>query len=335
MIEQNRSEFEKSNILKWQADNQGEKTTIVVLDEGFIPFPHMAHQVEVMDFGYSGTKERTTGHGSAVMSIGFEISPKAKIIYMPFNSVSAEQKHKMIDWIIGHKDEIDVITMSLTFAAIVGAKYFERLRDIQVPFFVASGNEGYDSKIGYPANEAFTIAVGAYHDGSNGIASYSNGSKELDCVAFSGTHMYNSRGEVMSQVGTSFATPFASFATLLYISWRKRNGLPKLMLEECRKWIKQNALDIKEPGFDYPSGWGLFRLPDEIPDTEESDDMRFKDMENHWAKDYVEFVSEKGLMKGYEEGAPGPEDDTFRPDAPMTRAEVATVIARMLGFVKK
>ena len=53
-----------------------------------------------------------------------------------------------------------------------------------------------------------------------------------------------------------------------------------------------------------------------------------KDLENHWAEEEIEFIVEKGELKGYD-------DNTFRPDQPLTRAEYCVLRARQLGFVKK
>ncbi|RAV19714.1 hypothetical protein DQG23_19885 [Paenibacillus contaminans] len=62
--------------------------------------------------------------------------------------------------------------------------------------------------------------------------------------------------------------------------------------------------------------------------TEEEWGVRdmFKDVpENHWAAGGIAAVSDPdvGLMHGYEDG-------TFRPDKPVTRAELAMVINRFL-----
>lgn len=48
----------------------------------------------------------------------------------------------------------------------------------------------------------------------------------------------------------------------------------------------------------------------------------FVDTQNHWAKADIEKVAAAGLMKGYA-------DNTFKPDKPVTRAELATVLARL------
>jgi lysozyme len=44
---------------------------------------------------------------------------------------------------------------------------------------------------------------------------------------------------------------------------------------------------------------------------------------DHWALEAIEFVKKQGIMSGYP-------DSTFGPDDPVTRAQLATVIARMM-----
>ena len=46
------------------------------------------------------------------------------------------------------------------------------------------------------------------------------------------------------------------------------------------------------------------------------------DYAGHWAEDAIDFCVAHGLMQGYEDGS-------FRPDQPVTRAELATVIWRV------
>ena len=50
---------------------------------------------------------------------------------------------------------------------------------------------------------------------------------------------------------------------------------------------------------------------------------RFTDVAGHWAEQYIYLAAEKGLIVGYP-------DNTFRPDAPITRAEAMTIINRLL-----
>ncbi len=50
----------------------------------------------------------------------------------------------------------------------------------------------------------------------------------------------------------------------------------------------------------------------------------FSDTAGHWGLAYINKAAELGLFKGYEDG-------TFRPDAPVTRAQFVTVVWRMAG----
>lgn len=49
----------------------------------------------------------------------------------------------------------------------------------------------------------------------------------------------------------------------------------------------------------------------------------FRDISNHWAREYIEKLQKAGIVNGYADG-------TFRPDKPITRAEVAAMLARMM-----
>ena len=51
--------------------------------------------------------------------------------------------------------------------------------------------------------------------------------------------------------------------------------------------------------------------------------ISFSDIEGHWAKQYIEEMVSQGIMLGYPNGE-------FRPDEKISRAELATVIARLL-----
>ena len=56
--------------------------------------------------------------------------------------------------------------------------------------------------------------------------------------------------------------------------------------------------------------------------------MKFTDVsESHWAYKAIEDLSEMGIINGYEDG-------TFKPDAPVTRAEVATMLDRFISSKK-
>ena len=67
-------------------------------------------------------------------------------------------------------------------------------------------------------------------------------------------------------------------------------------------------------------------IPNKIGTYEykEENDMKFKDVpDTHWAAKAIDELSEKGIIKGYEDG-------TFKPEQSVTRAEVAVMISRAM-----
>lgn len=56
--------------------------------------------------------------------------------------------------------------------------------------------------------------------------------------------------------------------------------------------------------------------------------VKFTDIENHWAKPYIEFIASKGIVKGKAEGLFAPEDK-------VTRAEFTAMLVRLLQLEEK
>ncbi|MBE7011331.1 MAG: hypothetical protein E7415_01505 [Ruminococcaceae bacterium] len=56
----------------------------------------------------------------------------------------------------------------------------------------------------------------------------------------------------------------------------------------------------------------------------ENTGIEFSDVENHWAKNYIEACAASGLITGYTDG-------TFKPDQYITRAEAMAIVNRMLN----
>lgn len=57
-----------------------------------------------------------------------------------------------------------------------------------------------------------------------------------------------------------------------------------------------------------------------------SGQTQFMDIDGHWAYDAIASIADRNWIQGYEDG-------TYRPDAPITRAEAVVIINRMLGRV--
>lgn len=51
--------------------------------------------------------------------------------------------------------------------------------------------------------------------------------------------------------------------------------------------------------------------------------MNFKDVnKDHWAYEAIKDLTDRKILTGYEDG-------TFKPDEPITRAEVVTILSRL------
>ena len=106
------------------------------------------------------------------------------------------------------------------------------------------------------------------------------------------------------------------------ISAAKRQGVSAALLEVCfiddiddMKLYQSNKREIaKAITKGIVDGFGL---------KKGVENMKFKDVSiEHWAYKAIEEAAEKGYMQGYPDG-------TFRPEEPVTRAEMAAVLSRI------
>jgi len=115
------------------------------------------------------------------------------------------------------------------------------------------------------------------------------------------------------------------------------NGYPKADTTDPRHfpYLFGTAPTVEDLGGKWAGsltyGTDIVKIMKDIEDTiveEVVEIVEFIDIENHWAEEEIEFIVEKGELKGYN-------DNTFRPEQPLTRAEYCVLRARQLGFVKK
>lgn len=111
----------------------------------------------------------------------------------------------------------------------------------------ASGNDGFSTKLGYPAQLPHVIAVGAT-DTSDAVRTSSNAGPELDVVA-PGENIWSTytSPSYASRSGTSMAAPFVSgIAAIL----RARN--PGMWQRECESYLRSHTVDLAGTR----DGWG-------------------------------------------------------------------------------
>lgn len=133
--------------------------------------------------------------------------------------------------------------------------------------------------------------------------------------------------------GTSFAAPWlCGMACLVDDFFLDRTG-QALSRAAMVRFFKDHCQDIGEDGKDDRAGFGLVVLPEpeeiDIDRYVEVRKMEFadKDRISTWAKDAVEFCTEKGYMQGKS-------NNNFDPKSPITREEMAVVIQRIVNSLQ-
>lgn len=136
--------------------------------------------------------------------------------------------------------------------------------------------------------------------------------------------------------GTSFSSPLLLGMLALVQQFFLEKTNKTLNQEQIYRFIIDNSIDLGEKGKDDMFGHGLFILPNpediiikdyvNVSDNNIGDDiMDFKDVDkNRWSAKNIDLVSDLGLMNGYPDG-------TFKPAQPVTREEIATVLANLVN----
>jgi|GEM_PF-1723145 len=197
-------------------------------------------------------------------------------------------------------------------------KYMKELQKrTGIIMFSSSGNYADDGITGTYTKDDTAIAVGALEFNKNDEVVrtyYSSIGKELDFSCFMG------RGS-----GTSAACPaLASLVALLLNKYGDFNQ------QECVEILKSLCTDLGDIGRDNSYGYGLPILPltdrlEKLDELRKENIMKFNDVNEYdWFARAVDECVEKGLIQGYE-------DNTFKPNNPITRAELAVILQRLLS----
>lgn len=259
MLQENKSIYDQYSIKAWhQAGYTGKGVSIAILDEEGAPRPFMNYAVDALGV-FRPFDQLKDVHGTSVVQVIHEWLPDVTVYMLDSRGTRITA---CIEWLLANEHMLDIVNISLASYSI--PERFTSLQQLKIPILAASGNEGGQYGIAYPAKFPWTIAVGAYSHYANTVISYSDTGQELDCVCFCPMFIpIDAEGkDTLYFNGTSCACPSATGQLGAYVQWRKERGLPKLEHERARQFIHNNCIDIGEPGFDHSSGHGLFILPD-------------------------------------------------------------------------
>lgn len=277
------------NIDKWHsAGYQGEGIKVGVVEGGMSNY--------AKDNIYDGTVEDPFGlcrdskasennHMQNVVSVLHEVAPKATKVLLP-SSFSAQDPYQKGDYLDGLQyaidHGIDIITMSLGGSGSNSKARVEMeqkaVTQHNITLLVAAGNDGKKGVTPH-AKLLHCVAVGncrlprdtnkpELHPTSSigpEVAICGFGTLEVPVI--------KSKNTEKSVTGTSFASPWvAGILALLQESGRRTH-------QERLNFLQNNA----EPLDTFGTGWGLAKLPTEIPekpdDKEEDPQMEIREMQ--------------------------------------------------------
>ena len=239
MIAQNEAEFQKAGITAWhEAGYKGKGIRIAVLDTAPLLTEDMVGIEQYHPMGEQS--ESAGGHCASVSRVIHEVAPEADIYQ--FRHLSG------FEYVKEHINDFDLGNLSMGWHSEVS--------DIGLPVCLAAGNSG--DLESWDDRDNPWIIVGAWRESDDSRAYYSAGGENLTCMGYSYIYIpTKTPGYTFPFNGTSCAAPFVCGQLALLMS-----KVGKLSLAECKDFIANNCRDVKEPGKDDASGYGLFVLPD-------------------------------------------------------------------------
>lgn len=211
-----------------------------------------------------GSYHDVHGHGTHCSGIIASCTPEnVKII--PLKALNDEGYGESIEiycaMMYALERNADVVSMSL--GGLGESPLLEdacaALEEADIPLCVSAGNETQDAVYNHPASFPSCFTIGAI-DSDHELALFSNYGSVIDFVAPGVSINSSVTGSPTATAmwdGTSMAAPFVSAAVADLLSYQ-----PSLSNDDLYQFLRANALDLGDPGFDDTYGWGEISLED-------------------------------------------------------------------------
>ncbi len=213
-------------------------------------------------------------------------------------------------WANGQTEGIPAVAKLGIAANILGDDGFYQYKNQVVKLALDSENAVKLSRPGlwhlgceWGLNEYFTIRGGVDQmvkavDGGWGVDNNLTAGIGLKYRGFSFDYAYHQYGDLTDNTTHYFSLGFV--------------GVPEKVKQEIKKQKEEKDQKLLMPTIKIKTGIKSFT------------DVK----EGFWAKDPIEYLATLGMIGGYP-------DNTFRPDQPLTRAELATLLVKAKGFEPK
>ena len=261
----------------WEDGYTGNRVKVAVLDTGIALHPELKIAGGISMLDQTTSWKDDNGHGTSVAGIiaaqpgkaivnGIDVTGVAPNAYLYSVKVLDQDGNGQLsdvleglDWAIQNK--MDIVNMSFVtkkdsplFRELVDKAYREGILLVG-----ASGNQGNNSTVGYPAQYSHVIGVSSVnkHSSLSSFASVGNG---VDYTAPGETITSTSLNNAYSiESGTSFSAPHVAGMLALL-----KEKYPLLSNSELEAKLQQYVLDLSPAGHDDYFGHGLIQYDSSI-----------------------------------------------------------------------
>lgn len=254
-----------------------------------------------------------------------QFAPKRKLIYLPGSLVKNEQNLyfnvQSFPYIL--KNGVDSMFCSFSHDPDGMDNYLSKLPYL---FYANSAGNGGDKTYDPAPRAEFIYGVGSYNLAMDMPNASSSKSPYVDFSMPDNIYIPATNGAWYPFNGTSCAAPaLAGVVACVNHFFILKTGKP-LLKEKMYQFLKDNSKDVWTKGKDDKTGWGIPILPH--PNTVDiekyateggEEKMNFTDIKGHWGFPAIVYATDQQYMHGYPDG-------TFRPDKPVTRAELAQIL---------
>ncbi|SNY24282.1 serine protease [Orenia metallireducens] len=221
----------------------------------------------------------TTNNQEGIAGINWKVSIIPIKVLDYYGNGSIDNIAAGIEWAVDHG--VDMINLSVggDFDSQILKDAIDYAHDKEVTVIAASGNDGEEDYLRYPAAYENTIAVGSI-DSSLDLSKFSNYGLELDFVAPGGGiystvpngNYYDKYTDTSSSgyyaifSGTSMATPHVTGVAALLLAQARAEG-NNLTPEQLKEELRLTAQDLGDKGRDDQFGYGLINAHAALADA--------------------------------------------------------------------
>lgn len=276
--------------------------------------------------------EQGDDHAYKSAMVFHAFAPERKLVTLrPDNARLGKEtafREETIPYAIRHG--VDTFFVSLRADSFPSALDYILEQAPSLSYFSSVGNYGEDG-YNHRIDGENVFGVGAYDLRAKEPAGYSSWSQNVDFCAPTNCYAQSANGKTWILFkGTSCACPaLAGMCACINHFFIEKTGAP-LKRWAMYEFLQDCSVDVGGAGKDQQTGYGLPVLPK--PETVDifkyagGNDMKFKDTSGHWAEKAIDEITNAGIMNGFPDG-------TFRPDEPMTRAQVAQFCIRFEQYL--